>query len=206
MRTADEITGETADELDTDPGMPDNFETATFALGCFWGPDALFGGLKGVLRTRVGYTGGTKSDPTYESLGGHSETVQLDYDPEQIGYDDLLQVFWSNHDYHVERKPQYASKIFVHNDEQREKAERTLKEREQKSNVATEIAELGTFWIAEDYHQKYYLRQHPETAGELEEVYSPEEFINSYTAMMLNAFYGGNLADLPPKIRGLKKD
>ncbi|MFB6190699.1 MAG: peptide-methionine (S)-S-oxide reductase, partial [Candidatus Nanohaloarchaea archaeon] len=74
-------------------------EKAAFGMGCFWGPDALFGSLEGVVRTRVGYAGGEKKDPTYKDLGNHTETVLVEYDPERIGYEDLLDVFWENHDF-----------------------------------------------------------------------------------------------------------
>src|SRR4051812_14157562 len=71
--------------------------TATFAMGCFWSPDARFGSTPGVVRTRVGYTGGELPDPTYAKLGDHTETIQLDYDPARISYEELLQIFWTGH-------------------------------------------------------------------------------------------------------------
>ena len=72
-------------------------ETATFALGWFWGPDSRFGSIDGVIRTRVGYAGGISNNPTYHNLGSHSETIQIDYDPTQISYNELLDVFWDSH-------------------------------------------------------------------------------------------------------------
>lgn len=71
---------------------------ATFAMGCFWGPDAYFGATKGVLRTRVGFTGGSKDGPAYKSLGDHTEAIEIDFDPSEISYESLLQLFWTNHD------------------------------------------------------------------------------------------------------------
>ena len=73
-------------------------ETATFALGCFWGPDASFGALEGVVRTRVGYAGGDKVNPTYKMIGDHTETIEIDYDPEVISYTELLEIFFASHD------------------------------------------------------------------------------------------------------------
>jgi len=71
---------------------------ATFALGCFWGPDGLFGATPGVIRTRVGFTGGSKAAPTYKSLGDHTEAIEIDFDPKEITYDKLLDMFWTHHD------------------------------------------------------------------------------------------------------------
>ncbi len=98
-------------------------ETASFALGCFWNPDAQFGGLDGVIRTRVGYAGGEKENPTYQDLGNHTETTQIDYDSEEISYEELLEKFWEFHDYTEKKKDQYKSVIFYHDEEQKEKAE-----------------------------------------------------------------------------------
>jgi len=72
-------------------------ETATFALGCFWGPDASFGALEGVVRTRVGYAGGTTEGPTYKMIGDHTETIEIDYDPAVISYRELLEIFFDSH-------------------------------------------------------------------------------------------------------------
>lgn len=187
-RKAEETQNIKAEELQIDKEIPDKLRTATFSMGCFWGPEALFGGLDGIYRTRVGYTGGEKEHPEYRSLGDHTETVQIDYDPEEISYEELLDVFWSNHDYTAKRKPQYASKIFYHTERQLELA------RETKSDEAeTQILPMETFWLAEDYHQKYHLRQYPEIIEKFEEIYSPEEFINSTAAAKLNAITGGKL-------------
>ncbi|MFB6191507.1 MAG: peptide-methionine (S)-S-oxide reductase MsrA [Candidatus Nanohaloarchaea archaeon] len=130
-------------------------EKAAFGMGCFWGPEALFGSLDGVIRTRVGYAGGEKEDPTYDDLGGHTETVLVEYDPEKIGYEDLLDVFWENHDFRSYRKPQYASKIFYVNAEQKDIAGAMI---QNYPDAETEIQPLENFTVAEDYHQKYRLR------------------------------------------------
>nr|CAD7587366.1 unnamed protein product [Timema genevievae] len=135
---------------------------ATFALGCFWGPDSLFGAMKGVIRTRVGYCGGAKADPTYKSIGDHTEAIDIDYDPNEITYDDLLKVFWSSHDPTSKNTTQYTSIIFYHDDIQKELAEKTLKEEEKKHTIhlVTQILPFKKFYNAEDYHQKYRLQQH----------------------------------------------
>jgi methionine-S-sulfoxide reductase len=140
-------------------------EKAAFGMGCFWGPDALFGSLEGVVRTRVGYAGGEKEDPTYRDLGSHTETVLVEYDPERIEYVDLLDVFWENHDFRSYRKPQYASKIFHVNEEQEDIAEVTA---ENYPDAETDIKPLESFTVAEDYHQKYRLR-HSELMEQFEE-------------------------------------
>lgn len=142
---------------------------ATFAAGCFWGPEARFRELDGVVDTRVGYTGGTTSDPSYRDVcsgtTGHAEAVEVIYDPRRIGYEDLLDAFWAMHDpTQTDRQgpdvgSQYRSAIFVLDDEQRETAERSRRELEASGRidgpVATRIERVGTFWPAEDYHQRY---------------------------------------------------
>lgn len=135
---------------------------ATFAMACFWAPDALFGATPGVIRTRVGYAGGTKEGPTYRSLGDHTEAIDVDFDPSAITFAKLLDIFWLNHDPTARTTKQYTSLIFYHDDEQKKLAEETLKEQEgkHKSPIVTQILPAGTFWDAEDYHQKYRLQQH----------------------------------------------
>lgn len=193
MRTAEQLRNQLPRKLPIDRKVPGKLETATFSMGCFWGPEALFGSVPGVYRTRVGYTGGVKENPSYRSLGTHTETVQIDYDPSEISFEQLLEIFWDNHNYSRRRKPQYASRIFYHNERQKQLAEETKSERERKDRVATAIKPLETFWVAEDYHQKYYLRIHNDIVEEFEQIYTPEEFINSTTAARLNAVAGGRL-------------
>ena len=131
---------------------------ATFALGCFWCPDAQFGSLPGVIRTRVGYCGGARpASPTYKNIGDHSECVQIDYDPQRIAYRELLDAFWRWHDPMSQHgKGQYASAIFYHTDEQHRDAEESKKEREQHyaRPLQTRIAKMDKFTRAEEYHQK----------------------------------------------------
>ena len=131
---------------------------ATFALGCFWCPDAQFGSLRGVARTRVGYSGGTRpSSPTYKNLGDHSECVQIDFDSQRIAYHQLLDAFWSLHDPISQYGTgQYASAIFYETDEQRQEAEESKRERERMCHrpLSTRIDKLNKFTRAEEYHQK----------------------------------------------------
>lgn len=141
----------------------------TFAAGCFWGVEATFRALPGVISTRVGYTGGQTENPTYQQVctdgTGHAEAVEIDYDPAKISYEKLLDVFWENHDpTQVNRQgpdwgSQYRSAIFFHSPEQ-EKAATASKDALNKSGrfrkeIATQIVPADTFYPAEDYHQQY---------------------------------------------------
>lgn len=163
-------------------------EKAAFGMGCFWGPDALLGSLDSVVRTRVGYAGGEKEDPTYRDLGNHTETVLVEYDPDRIEYVNLLDVFWENHDFRAYRKPQYASKIFCLDDEQEELAEITA---ENYPDAETGIEMLEDFTVAEDYHQKYRLR-HSKLMENFEDL-DDSEFRDSPLAAKLNAYVAGHL-------------
>ena len=142
---------------------------ATFAAGCFWGVEATFRQIPGVTSTRVGYTGGEFANPTYKDVcsdhTGHAEAVEVEYDPAKVNYEQLLDVFWENHDpTQLNRQgpdygSQYRSAIFYHLPEQ-EQAARVSKEKLQNSGkfcrpVVTQIAPATTFYEAEDYHQQY---------------------------------------------------
>jgi peptide-methionine (S)-S-oxide reductase len=142
-------------------------KTATFGAGCFWGVEAAFRQIDGVTRTRVGYSGGTLANPTYEDVcshtTGHAEVVEVTYDPERVSYDDLLQVFWRKHDPTQRNRQgwdvgdQYRSVVFVHDGEQQETA-LASKAREQASRsapIVTQIEPAQTFYEAEDRHQQY---------------------------------------------------
>lgn len=171
---------------------PAETETATFGMGCFWGPDALFGAQDGIVRTEVGYTGGTTRDPTYYALDDHTEVVQIEYNPAQVTYDELLTRVWENHDWATERKRQYRSVIFVHDETQRAiaiQSRRALADRAGQS-AATAIETLDKFYPAEDYHQKYELRTVPVVADELEDLYG-DAFTASTVAARLNGFVAG---------------
>jgi peptide-methionine (S)-S-oxide reductase len=144
-------------------------EKATFAAGCFWGVEATFRALPGVTGTRVGYTGGSLGNPTYQDVctdrTGHAEAVEVTYDPAKVSYDELLKVFWENHDPTTLNRQgpdagtQYRSAIFYHSPEQESEA-RASKERLAQSGryrrpIVTEIVPAVEFWPAEDYHQQY---------------------------------------------------
>lgn len=143
---------------------------ATFSAGCFWHVEHLFRKVKGVTDTSVGYTGGNFDNPTYQdvcsSRTGHAEAVQVEYDPSQVSYEDLLEIFWENHDpTSLNRQgpdigTQYRSAVFVH-DEEQEKLAKTSKQKLEKSGkfkkpIVTEIKPISSFYKAEDYHQKYF--------------------------------------------------
>lgn len=139
---------------------------ATFAAGCFWGVEARFREIVGVISVEVGYTGGHTTDPDYRSIcagdTGHAEAVRLAFDSSQVSYDDLLDAFWNLHDptqknrQGPDRGSQYRSAIFYHSDEQRDQAERSLARlRESGVHAVTEIEPARQFWRAEEYHQRY---------------------------------------------------
>jgi len=144
-------------------------EKATFAAGCFWGVEATFRQIKGVVATAVGYEGGAFSNPTYHDVctdrTGHAEAVEVDYDPARVSYEQLLQVFWENHNPTTLNRQgpdvgtQYRSSIFYHTPEQ-QAAATASKERLQASGkyrrpIVTEVVPASQFYRAEDYHQQY---------------------------------------------------
>ncbi len=143
---------------------------ATFSAGCFWHVEHLFRKVKGVTDTRVGYTGGNFDNPTYQdvcsSRTGHAEAVQVEYDPSQVSYEDLLEIFWENHDpTSLNRQgpdigTQYRSAVFVHDEEQEKLAKASKQKLEKlgkfKKPIVTEIKPISSFYKAEDYHQKYF--------------------------------------------------
>ena len=145
-------------------------ETATFAAGCFWGVEAAFRQVPGVLDVVVGYTGGHTEHPTYEQVcsdrTGHAEAVQVTFDPSHVSYAKLLDVFWSMHDpTQVNRQgpdvgTQYRSAIFFHSPEQEREARASLEREQQKHSkrIATQIEAAPVFWPAEAYHQRYFER------------------------------------------------
>jgi peptide-methionine (S)-S-oxide reductase len=152
--------------------------------------------MPGVVRTRVGYAGGTTKDPTYHNLGDHTETIQIEYDPTQISYGELLDVFWSSHN--PAGRPwsrQYMSIIFYHNDEQRKLAVAT-RDREAariQGQIFTEIVPASEFYPAEAYHQKYRLRQVPDLMKEFSAMYPDDgDFVASTAAARVNGYLAGH--------------
>ena len=154
------------------PAAPPGSAVATFAGGCFWCMEPPFDKLDGVLATTSGYIGGTKKYPTYEEVSagytGHTEAVQVLYDPKRVSYEKLLEVFWHNIDPTVKDRQfcdvgsQYRTGIFVHTDEQRRAADASKAALETsrpfKAPIVTPIVMAGEFWPAEDYHQDYYVK------------------------------------------------
>ena len=143
---------------------------ATFGAGCFWGVEAAFRKIMGVVSTSVGYMGGHFPNPSYldvlSRITGHAEVVQVEYDPQHVSYDDLLEVFWDIHDPTTlnrqgpDRGEQYRSVIFFHNSQQEEAAKRS-KAKQQNSgrfdkNIVTEIVPAGEYYLATQEHQQYF--------------------------------------------------
>ncbi len=154
---------------------------AVFAAGCFWGVEATFDAVEGVVSTRVGYTGGSAADPTYKQVcrgrTGHAEAVEVVYDPAVVSYEDLLEVFWSTHNPTTRNRQgadigsQYRSAIFFHDPEQKAAATGSkaklaaelesapgLFRRMKPKTVVTEVSPAATFYEAEPYHQRYFDR------------------------------------------------
>jgi len=154
----------------TEGSVQKEYQVATFAAGCFWGVEAAFSVKKGVISTRVGYTGGTMVNPTYEDVctgrTGHAESVEVTYDPVIIGYEDLLTEFFRIHDPTTlnrqgpDRGSQYRSAIFYHDDAQETAAkafvEKITKSGPYRSPVVTAIEPAREFFPAEEYHQQYF--------------------------------------------------
>ncbi len=150
-------------------GGEQSLEKATFAAGCFWGVEATFRKTQGVKSTQVGYIGGSKDQPSYKEVctgrTGHAEAVEVVYDPEAVGYETLLKIFWENHDPTTPNRQgpdvgtQYRSAIFFHSAEQREAAEVSKKALEESGHfdrpIVTQIVPAMAFYRAEEYHQQY---------------------------------------------------
>ncbi len=143
---------------------------ATFAAGCFWHVEDLFRKTKGVTSTQVGYTGGKLTNPTYEEVctdkTGHAEAVQVEYDPNEVSYSELLKIFWDNHDPTTLNRQgpdvgsQYRSAVFYHDESQKQEAKKSKEELEKSGRynkpIVTEVAPVPEFYKAEEYHQKYF--------------------------------------------------
>ena len=169
--------------------------TATFGIGCFWGPDARFGAIDGVVRTRVGYAGGTKLDPTYHALGDHTEVFQVEFDPEAVAYRDLLnRVFESHNPRRQTTKTQYQNVVFAGTEAQRTVLDEFLDTRGLTADgVGTRIERLSRFYPAEDYHQKYKLRSVSSFTDAFEAAgYGDDELRESPIAAKLNGYAAGH--------------
>jgi peptide-methionine (S)-S-oxide reductase len=154
-----------------EPPFPDGLQVATFGMGCFWGAERMFWEREGVFSTAVGYAGGLTPNPTYREVcsgrTGHAEVVQVVFDPARVSYEELLKLFWENHDptqgmrQGNDRGTQYRSAIYTHGDAQKQAAEasrdayaRVLAQAGY-GTITTEIAPAPPFYYAEDYHQQY---------------------------------------------------
>ena len=155
---------------DTENNTQQNMEQATFGAGCFWCVEAIFERLDGVMDVRSGYTGGQIENPTYDDVcsgeTGHVEVVQVDFNPQIIGFKQLLDIFWQSHDPTTLNRQggdtgtQYRSAVFYNSDKQEVIAEKSKKQADRSSMyedpIVTEILPLNTFYLAEKYHQDYY--------------------------------------------------
>ena len=146
----------------------DKIHKATFAAGCFWGVEAAFAEITGVISTQVGYTGGKTKYPTYQEVctdkTGHAEAVEVTFDPVKVSYEKLLDIFWNCHDstemnaQGPDEGTQYRSAIFYHSKTQQKEAEKSKQEWQRKlsKQMATEITKATLFYRAEEYHQQYF--------------------------------------------------
>jgi peptide-methionine (S)-S-oxide reductase len=153
---------------DSRDALPESAERGTFAAGCFWGVEASFREIEGVLKTTVGYTGGTVVAPSYEQVcsdtTGHAEAVEVWFDPSKVSYGDLLDTFWEVHDPTSRNRQgwdfgsQYRSAIFFHSPEQERQAiaSRDGRQASLSKEIVTQIAPATEFYDAEDYHQRYF--------------------------------------------------
>ena len=179
-----------------DRTAPTETVQTVFALGCFWAPDALFGALEGVVRTCVGYAGGTTENPTYQAIGDHIETVRVAFDPEQIPYDELLRCFWTGHSpTRAPFKRQYQPALFPTTDAQAERARETYQTVADRHDgtLTTEIIEAPSFYRAEPYHQKHSLRHYDALMAPFEALYpDPDAFADSPAAALVNGYVAGH--------------
>lgn len=144
----------------------------------------------------MGYAGGRQSDPTYRRIGDHTETVQVDYDPERITYGQLLDIFWKSHTpTSASRSGQYMRAVFYQDENQRRQAEasKAALEKELGRTVYTRVVPLRSFTMAEDYHQKYLLKQQNRLKAEMSRIYpSHRDFVDSTAIARINGYAGGN--------------
>jgi peptide-methionine (S)-S-oxide reductase len=152
--------------------------------------------IDGVIRTRVGYAGGQQENPDYGHIGDHTETVQVDFDPQRITYNALLDILWQSHNPTSQSwSRQYKNAVFYHNEQQRQTAmhSKAAVEKRLGRKVKTDVAPLRTFTMAEDYHQKYLLKHNHELNREMTRIYPiHRELVDSTAAARLNGYAGGN--------------
>jgi peptide-methionine (S)-S-oxide reductase len=186
-----------------------NTETILLGMGCFWSPEALFGHLPGVLRTRVGFAGGVHPSPTYRKLGDHTETVEIQYDPEIVPLESILTVFWSSHrpaNINEYKGAQYKSLVLYRDESQHQVIQEMMKKLESSATGRpdTEVAPYTGFYPAEERHQKYYLKRYPHALEQLLTLYPQhDELVCSTLAARLNGIAKGftNLSTVIEEIR-----
>ncbi|MCP3953620.1 MAG: peptide-methionine (S)-S-oxide reductase [Desulfobacterales bacterium] len=158
--------------------------------------ESQFGIIDGVIRTRVGYAGGETENPDYGNIGDHTEAVQVDYDPRRISYAQLLDIFWASHTPDNRSwLTQYRNAIFYHDAKQRAASDASRKALAAKTGktIRTVVAPLRSFTLAENYHQKYLLKQRTDLTAEMVRIYPLDrDFIDSTAVARLNGYVGGN--------------
>lgn len=176
---------------------PQAIEQLTLAMGCFWGPEALFGQYTGVIQTTTGYAGGTTTNPVYRELGDHSECIELSFDPQILSLAQLLHVFWENHRpdaINGYKDRQYMSILFYRNEEQRNIMLQVQQDHLPLS-ASTEIVPYTSFTQAEQRHQKYYLQRKPELFAQSISIMSTQESLfQSTIGARLNALAKGHIS------------
>jgi len=192
------LTPTTIQRYDREAPGREETETATFALGCFWGPDAQFGAMDGVVRTRVGYAGGSTAEPTYTEIGDHTEALQIEYDPGELSFEALLEVAFRSHNpRHRVQKRQYQNVVFTDSDPQRRALDSFLDASQyDRDGIETRIEPLEAFTLAEPYHQKYKLKSKRWATSVFREAgYDDADLRESPAAAKLNGYVGGH--DIP---------
>jgi len=160
-------------------------------MSWFWFPEAIFGAARGVVRTKVGYAGGSKLTPNYRNMGDHTETVEVQYDPQTTNFKQLLDIFWNNHDPTSKCSRQYMSAIFFHDEDQRELAEKSKLIFNTNAPVTTRILQADKFYDAEMYHQKYLLQRHSALCHWLDLDPDGSELLDSRVLSRINGYLGG---------------
>jgi len=179
-------------------------------MGCFWRPDAKFGSMDGVIYTEVGYAGGTKKDPTYFSMGDHTEIIKVVFDKNKLTYQDMIELFFQLHDPALKTKTQYRSVILYKDEVQKKIAETILKKINlEKKNIRTSIERLEEYYRAENYHQKYYLSLESNLFRAYRAIYNNiDDYIKSTAVSRINGLvkgYSGNVSDKFLEDLGLKE-
>lgn len=165
---------------------------AYLGMQCFWGAESSFAKLDGVMKTRVGYAGGTTQSPNYENIGDHTEITEVQFDDQIVSYERILDWFWEHHNPTDQHKKQYQSAILYVDDTQKRIAEESLKNVQEKygqQKVETYVKKLEHFYQAEDYHQKYWLRCQRALFTKLS--LTDQEVVDSTLATKVNAFLAG---------------